>query len=108
VIASPAVAALGGFLVLVIVVVGVVLCVLAILMPLFVYQIKNQTEQSTKELRALNDNIGRFLAMGGRALPPSIAPTAPQPLKPPPPTIAKIEEAAKYYGVSGPGSGKAP
>jgi TRAP-type C4-dicarboxylate transport system permease small subunit len=41
---------------------GFVLAVLTLLMPIFVYQIKGHTRETTTELKRLNTNLERLLA----------------------------------------------
>ncbi len=94
--------AIGGSLILAaIVIVAFVLLLLAILMPLFVYQIRVAAHETLTELRTLNTNLGRFLAVTRPDAPPSTLATAQsaKPARPTPPTMSNLDEAAKFYGV---------
>lgn len=70
--------AFGAVFIAVALVGGVVLLVLAILMPVFVYQINKSTRESLAELKTLNTNLTRSLA-------PIPRPVAVSPVRPAPP-----------------------
>jgi len=82
----------AGLLVLTVLIFSLALLVLALLMPLFVYQIRNDARRAVKELETLNTNLFRLLGSPR-------TPNAP----PPPPAddpAASVEQKARFFGVS--------
>jgi hypothetical protein len=90
----------GGAFVLVLAVFLIVMGLLSILMPLFIYHIRKSAQQTVQELQTLNTNLVRLLAAPQSPITPQGSARVGRAPDARPRPDATLEEKAKFYGVS--------